>query len=55
MSGEDLASAPDRGVRAGHGANLAHARAVRCKEQRHQPPSEGVVEVVDESGLRAGP
>ena len=53
MPGPDLPDAPDGGVDAGDEPDLADARAVGGEEQRHQAPGERVVEVVDQSGLRA--
>ncbi len=49
----DLRDAPDGRVERGDQADLADAGAVGGEEERNEAPGEGVVEVVDQAGLRA--
>jgi hypothetical protein len=54
VPGGDLGDAPHAGIDRGDQSDLRGAGAVRGEEQRHEPPGEAVVEVVDQAGLRAG-
>src|SRR3712207_6141360 len=53
VSGPDLSDAPDSGVEPSDEPYVARGCAVCDKEERHDAPGESVVEVVDQSRLRA--
>src|SRR3989442_2079274 len=54
-AGCELAAAPDGGVDGSDGSDLRRGRAVSGEVERGEAPGERVVQVVDETGLRAGP
>jgi hypothetical protein len=53
LSGQDLADPPDTRVQPGDEAHLRRRGAIGGQEERDDPPGQGVVEVVDQAGLRA--
>jgi hypothetical protein len=54
LPGQDLPGPPNRGVEPGDEPDLGSRGVVCGEEERDEAPGEGVVEVVDEPGLRAG-
>ncbi len=50
----DLSEAPDSRIDPGHQADLTGAGAIGREIERDQTPREGIVQVVDQAGLRAG-
>ena len=54
VAGRDLADAPDARVDGSDEADLGGARSLGGEKERNETPGEPVIEVVDESRLRAG-